>query len=44
MNPGIENRIIINEHNNQTMNKLTHLPGRPMQKLDRKRDGNQTKD
>jgi hypothetical protein len=44
MNPGIENRIIINEHNNQTMNKPTHLPGGPMQKLDRKRDGNQTKD
>jgi hypothetical protein len=44
MNPGIENRIIINEYNNQTMNKPTHLPGRPMEKLDRKTNGNQTKD
>jgi hypothetical protein len=44
MNPEIENRIIINEHNNQTMSEPIHLPDRPMQKLDRKRDGNQTKD
>jgi hypothetical protein len=36
MNPGIENRIIINEHNNQTMNKPTHLPGGPMQKARQK--------